>query len=68
MSGSGWVVPGILSDIHLDVQVGDTHRRSQSIANHGLQRFARSFNRTAVILAIYFNTPEKLKSEEYDYR
>lgn len=36
--------------MYFDVQVGDTHRRLESIANHGLQRFTLSFNRTAVTL------------------
>jgi hypothetical protein len=49
MSGSGCVIPGIFSDFHFDIQVGDTRCRSESIAAHGLQRFGISFNRTAVI-------------------
>ena len=35
--------------MYFDVQVGDTHRRSESIAIHGLQRFNLSFSQPAVI-------------------
>jgi hypothetical protein len=49
ISGSGCVIPGIFSDFHFDIQVGDTRHCSESIAAHGLQRFNLSFNRTVVI-------------------
>lgn len=50
MSGSGCVIPGIFSDFHFDIQVGDTRHRSESIAAHGFQRLNLSFNRTVVDL------------------
>jgi hypothetical protein len=56
MSGSECVTPGIFSDFHFDIQVGDTHHRSESIAAHGLQLFNLSFNRTVVILLVLLFT------------
>ena len=54
--------------MYFDVQVGDTPRRSESIANHGLQRFTLWFNRTAVTLDMTLklreNMPDLLRSDE----
>jgi hypothetical protein len=48
MSGSGYVTPENPPERHFAIQVGDTLRRPESIASHGFQRFALTFNRTAV--------------------
>src|SRR4030067_2075768 len=48
MSGSGCVTPGNHPEPHFAIQVGDTLRLSESVTSHGFQRFALSFNRTAV--------------------
>jgi hypothetical protein len=49
MSGSGCVIPGIFSDFHFDIQVGDNLFPSESIAAQGLQRLDLWFNRTVVL-------------------
>jgi len=43
------VTPENPPERHFVIQVGDTLRRPKSIASHGFQRFAITFNRTAVI-------------------
>jgi hypothetical protein len=40
---------GILAASPDEIQIGDTLRRSETIANHGLQRFIHQINRTVVV-------------------
>jgi hypothetical protein len=48
IGGSGCVTPGIRPEPHFAVQIDTTLHRPETPFSHGFQRFALSFNRTAV--------------------
>jgi hypothetical protein len=67
MASSG-AKPGRLPESALAIQIDTTLQRLETRANHGLQRFIHSFNRTVVMLRYNANNNSHILPHDAIYK